>query len=48
MFRDYSDGERTVGLEWDIWSGFIVVAKDSESETLVRQIAEYLCNKIAD
>jgi len=48
MFRDYSDGERTVGLEWDIWSGFIVVAKDSESEPLVRQIAEYLCNKIAD
>lgn len=48
MFRDFSDGIHTVGLEWDIWSGFIVVAKDPESEQLVRQIAAHLSNTIAD
>lgn len=47
MFRDYTDGKHTVGLEWDIWSGFIVVAKDPESEQLVRQIAGYLSNRMA-
>jgi hypothetical protein len=39
IFQDYSDGEHTVGLDWDIWSGLIVVAKDPQSEQLVRQIA---------
>ena len=42
MFRDYTNGHVTIGLEWDIWSGFIVVAKDVESEQLVRQIGDYL------
>jgi hypothetical protein len=42
MFRDYTNGHLTIGLEWDIWSGFIIVAKDVESEQLVRQIANYL------
>ena len=31
-----------VGLEWDNWSGFIVVAKTPESEPLVHAIAEWL------
>jgi hypothetical protein len=42
MFRDYTNGHLTIGLDWDIWSGFIIVAKDVESEHLVRQIANYL------
>lgn len=42
MFRDYSNGSQTVGLEWDVWSGFIIVAKTQESEELVRQLANYL------
>lgn len=42
MFQDYSQNEFVIGLEWDIWSGFMVVAKNSQSEPLARQIAEYL------
>ena len=42
MFCDYMNGHLTIGLEWDIWLGFIIVAKDVESEQLVRQIANYL------
>ena len=42
MFRDYTDRCSIVGLEWDIWSGFIVVAKTLESETLVNGIGEFL------
>lgn len=40
--RDYSDGRGVVGLEWDNWSGFIVVAKNFEAEALVRSIAQFL------
>ncbi|MFN9626467.1 MAG: hypothetical protein ACK6AT_09455 [Planctomycetota bacterium] len=42
MFRDYTDGPNVIGLEWDNWSGFIVVAKNADAETLVRSIAEFL------
>lgn len=42
VFEDYGWGELRIGLEWDIWSGFIVVAKNPDSEQLVRDIADYL------
>jgi hypothetical protein len=42
VFQDYRRGSQVVGLEWDNWSGFIVVAKTPESEPLVRAIAEWL------
>ena len=42
MFRDYTDGTCSIGLEWDIWSGFMVVAKQPNSESLVRSIANFL------
>lgn len=42
MFREYSDGACTVGLEWDNWSGFIVVAKTQNAEPLVEAIGAYL------
>ncbi|MBX3416231.1 MAG: hypothetical protein KF851_01405 [Pirellulaceae bacterium] len=45
MFRDYTDGQNLVGLEWDNWSGFIVVAKSPGAEALVRSIAEFLGHK---
>ncbi|MCA9179071.1 MAG: hypothetical protein KDB14_31625 [Planctomycetales bacterium] len=42
MFRDYTDEVATVGIEWDFWSGLIIVAKTDASEPLVHRIAEYL------
>src|SRR5262249_30748926 len=42
VFQDYQRGSQVVGLEWDNWSGFIVVAKTPESEPLVQSIAEWL------
>ncbi len=42
LFRDWWLGDIRIGLDWDIWSGFIVVAKESTSEALVRGIGEWL------
>jgi hypothetical protein len=39
-FRDYTDGARIVGLEWDIWSGFIIVAQNVASESLVEELSQ--------
>ena len=44
MFRDYTDGSLRIGLDWDHWSGFIVVAKTPESEPLVESIGAFLTN----
>jgi len=42
VFQDYRRGEQILGLEWDNWTGFTVVAKSSASEPLVREIAAWL------
>ncbi|MES9901638.1 MAG: hypothetical protein ABW168_03015 [Sedimenticola sp.] len=41
-FQDFKSGRFLIGLEWDIWSGYIIVAKNLESETLVKEIATYV------
>ena len=41
-FQDYTDKKHTIGLEWDIWSGYIIVAKDKESEVLINKIYDWL------
>jgi hypothetical protein len=46
VFRDFARDNQIVGLEWDIWSGFTVVAENLGSEELVRQVASYLCATI--
>jgi hypothetical protein len=35
VFQDYSRGDLVVGLEWDNWMEFTVVAQTTESEPLV-------------
>jgi len=42
IFQDYTDKKHTIGLEWDIWSGYIIVTKDKESEELVNKIYDWL------
>ena len=44
MLRDYTKGSLCIGLDWDFWSGFIVVAKTPESEPLVESNAVFLMN----
>jgi hypothetical protein len=41
-FQDYRRGEQVIGLEWDNWSGFTVVAKTTQSESLVQEIGAWL------
>jgi hypothetical protein len=41
-FQDFILNHSIIGLEWDIWSGYIVNAKNSEAEILVEQIANYI------
>jgi hypothetical protein len=42
MFWDFRRGNQIVGVDWDIWMHFMVVAKTEESEPLVREIAAWL------
>ena len=42
VFQDYSCADQVVGLEWDNWTGFTVVAKSQGSESLVQDIAAWL------
>ncbi|HVL15289.1 MAG TPA: hypothetical protein VM529_22145 [Gemmata sp.] len=42
MFWNFRRGDQVVGLDWDIWMGFMVVAKSEASESLVRDIAAWL------
>jgi hypothetical protein len=42
VFQDFQRGDQIVGLEWDNWTGFTLVAKNPASETLVQDIATWL------
>ncbi|PMG77177.1 hypothetical protein BCU84_01430 [Shewanella sp. 10N.286.51.B7] len=41
-FQDFILNQSIVGLEWDIWSGYIVNAKNTDAEALVDKIANYI------
>ncbi|QQX82235.1 hypothetical protein JK628_10725 [Shewanella sp. KX20019] len=41
-FQDFILNQSIIGLEWDIWSGYIVNAKNPEAELLVEKIAKYI------
>jgi hypothetical protein len=42
MFWDFHRGDQVVGLDWDSWMGFMVVAKLGASDPLLRDIAAWL------
>lgn len=42
MFWEFRYDDRSVGLDWDIWMEFMVVANSASAESLVRQIAEWI------
>ncbi len=42
VFQTFIKGFKRIGIEWDIWSGLIIVAKNRKSETLVEKIGKYL------
>ncbi len=42
MFWEFQLGEQAVGLDWDIWMGFMIVARAGGAEPLVRGIAAWL------
>lgn len=42
MFRDFRRGDQVVGIEWDVWMEFTVVAKTPSAESLVREIGSWL------
>lgn len=41
-FQNFSGDRGNVSIEWDILSGFVVTALNTESEPLVREIGGYL------
>lgn len=42
MFWRFRRGDHVIGLDWDIWMEFMVVAHTPSSEPLVRDIAEWV------
>jgi hypothetical protein len=42
MFWDFQRGENVIGLDWDIWMGFMVVAKSEASEALLQDVVVWL------
>jgi len=42
ILQNFKSGEAIIGLEWDIWSGYIVVAQNKESESLATEVANYI------
>ena len=42
MFQTYMKGLKRIGIEWDNWSGLIIVAKNKKAEPLVEEIGLYL------
>ena len=42
IFQDYRRGGLVVGLEWDNWSGYIVCSKNTTSDNLATEIAEFI------
>ncbi len=42
IFWDFRRAEQIIGIDWDIWMGFMVVARTEGAEPLVREIASWL------
>jgi hypothetical protein len=42
MFATYRKWNKKVGIEWDNWVGFTVIAQNKSAEPLVVKIANYL------
>lgn len=42
LIGEYSDGDCSIGLDWDNWSGFIVTAHTTDAEPLVKSIGAFL------
>ncbi|MEQ8854122.1 hypothetical protein [Gimesia sp.] len=47
MFQDYQCERQIVGLEWDPWPGYIVVAKTESAEDLVREIGAFIQSRFS-
>ena len=42
IFQEFKSSKAVIGLEWDNWSGYIVNAKNTEAEPLVKEIAAFI------
>ncbi|MBI1321683.1 hypothetical protein GC170_00635 [bacterium] len=47
-YQGYVRGRAQVDLEWDIWMGFMAVAKTVDTEPLILAIAEWLSRNLAE
>jgi len=42
IFQKYSDNKHLLSLDWDVWSGYMIVAEDKKSENLINEIYDWL------
>ena len=47
-FQTFMSGLKRIGIEWDDWSGLIIVAKNKRAEPLIRQIGDYLEQRFSE
>ena len=45
LFWDFRRGDQIVGMDWDNWMEFMVVAKTPAADSLVREIGAWLDSK---
>ena len=46
VFQTWRRGDALIALEWDIWSGFIVAARNPAAEPLLEEISIWLRTRI--
>ena len=45
IFWDFRRGDQIIGMDWDVWMAFMVVAKTPSAEPLVREMGSWLDSK---
>ncbi|RPI58578.1 MAG: hypothetical protein EHM48_10005 [Planctomycetaceae bacterium] len=46
VFQEFESDGKTISLDWDIWSGFMVTASTSQAEELVQQIETFIDSEL--
>jgi hypothetical protein len=42
QFQSFISGLNRISIEWDIWSGLMIIAENKQAESLITEIGDYL------
>ncbi|MBA4016663.1 MAG: hypothetical protein C0483_05695 [Pirellula sp.] len=46
MFWEFCRNDQVISLDWDVWMGFMIVAKTTTAESLVHEIAIWATSEL--